>query len=192
MRIKKLATHVYGVLFFLVLMGMIINTCRHPSQNDLEFFHDHLAEVYNSQNAYTVRVHVKVTTKFFESTLQELVAEIKGSTISKERVVLVSHIDNSKPGANNNASGVGTHAELAAAIAKLVDTGEISRPLRTLTFLFGAEREGSRLWIEQHKDNLKDIISVLNADMTGAHTELTGGIYLMERLPDPSKNSPRP
>ncbi len=139
-----------------------------------------------------VRLHVEIRTKFFESRQKELVAEIPGTRAAQERVVLVAHIDNAKPGANNNASGVGGQAELARAIARLIDAGRLERPLRTITFLFGAEREGSRLWVEHHRSDLSHILAVLNSDMTGENTRLTGGTFLLERTPDPAMHSPRP
>ena len=64
-----------------------------------------------------VALNVTVETRFFDSSMRELVVEIPGTVATNERVILVSHSDNAKPGANNNASGVATHAELAAAIA---------------------------------------------------------------------------
>ncbi len=139
-----------------------------------------------------VALNVTVETQFFDSSLRELVVEIPGTVVPQERIILVSHSDNAKPGANNNASGVATHAELAAAIAGGIAGGTLDPPARTLTFLFGPEREGTCLWMETVGDAIGEVIAAINADMTGANVAVTGGIYRLERSPDPSVISPRP
>jgi hypothetical protein len=140
----------------------------------------------------TVSLNVDVQTRFFESTLRELVVEIPGTIAPEERVILVSHSDNAKPGANNNATGVATHAELAATIAAGIENGDLEPPTRTLTFLFGPEREGTRLWMDSSGANVDNVIAAIDGDMTGENTELTGGTYRLERSPDPAFKFPRP
>jgi len=139
-----------------------------------------------------VSLNVTVDTRFYDSSLRELVAEIPGAVAPDERVVLVSHADNAKPGANNNATGVATHAELAAAITAAIEDGTLEPPARTLTFLFGPEREGTRLWMDSSGANVEAVIAAIDADMTGENTELTGGTYRLERSPDPAFPFPRP
>lgn len=134
----------------------------------------------------SVCLQVRVRTKFFESQQRILVAEIPGTRFPDQRVVLISHIDNNKPGANNNASGVAAHAELARTIAALIARKKLTRPARTLTFLFGAEREGTRLWLDSLGAASQQIIAVLNADMAGENTALTGGTYRLEKSPEPT------
>ncbi len=139
-----------------------------------------------------VALNVTVETRFFESSLRELVVEIPGTVAPHERVVLVSHSDNAKPGANNNASGVATHAELAAAIAAGIEGGTLDPPVRTLTFLFGPEREGTRLWMDSSGAVVGEVIAAIDADMTGENVAVTGGTYRLERSPDPAFDFPRP
>ena len=139
-----------------------------------------------------VSLNVTSETRFYESSLRELVVEIPGAVAPDERVVLVSHSDNAKPGANNNATGVATHAELAAAIAAAIEAGTLEPPARTLTFLFGSEREGTRLWMDSSGADVGAVIAAIDGDMTGENTELTGGTYRLERSPDPAFPFPRP
>lgn len=139
-----------------------------------------------------VSLHVFTETRFFEAPLRELVVEIPGSVAPNERIVLVAHLDNNRPGANNNASGVAGHAELAAAIGRAIRAGDLEPPARTLTFLFGAEREGTRLWLEHAEDALGGLLAAINGDMTGENTALTGGVYRLERSPDPAVFPRRP
>ena len=139
-----------------------------------------------------VRLNVKTRTRFFDSTNRTLIAEIPGENAPQERIVLVAHLDNNKPGANNNASGIATHAELARTLSHLIQQGNIAWPSRTITFLFGAEREGARQWLDSIGDEAGGIIVMVNADMTGENTELTGGTYRLEKSPEPTMHVERP
>lgn len=138
-----------------------------------------------------VRLNIKTKTRFFDSIQRTLIAEIPGKKAPQQRIVLVAHLDNIKPGANNNASGIGTHAELARTLSSLIQQGSITRPSRTITFLFCAEREGSRQWLNSIGDEVKEILVMINADMTGENTDLTGGIYRLEKSPEPTMHVER-
>jgi hypothetical protein len=85
---------------------------------------------------------------------------------------------------------------LAAAIGRAIQAGDLEPPGRTLTFLFGAEREGTRLWLKHAEDALDDalggVLAAINGDMTGENTDLIGGVYRLERSPDPAVISQRP
>jgi aminopeptidase YwaD len=135
-----------------------------------------------------VKATVSIKSEFFESTQRTLIAEIPGE--SKERIVLVAHIDNNKPGANNNASGIAAHVELARILAEKIDLGIIQKPKRTITFLFGAEREGSRQWLASLGEGQDKIQVMINADMAGG-AAITGGKYLMEKSPEPTMHLQR-
>jgi aminopeptidase YwaD len=137
-----------------------------------------------------VRVHAEVKTSFFEATQRNLIAEIPGATHPEERIVLYAHIDNNKPGANNNATGDTAHSQLARILAQMIRYGGLPRPDRTITFLFGSEHEFARQWLE--RQNPGSVVAMLNADMTGANTALTQGVYRLERAPDPTMDLPRP
>ena len=64
-------------------------------------------------------------------------AEIKGASKPDERVIICAHVQ--EPGSNDNATGVASLLGLATALKKMVDSGAIARPERTITFL-GATR----------------------------------------------------
>ncbi len=139
-----------------------------------------------------VRLRVRTRTRVAASPQRVLVAEIPGTDHAREHVVLVSHMDNNRPGANNNASGAATHAELARILAAKIASGVVPRPRRTITFLFGAEHEGSKMWLAEARRRGIVVFAMINADMTGEDTTQTGGVYRLERMPDPASGSPRP
>src|SRR5829696_7319621 len=83
-----------------------------------------------------VRVRVRVRTELLPSVERTVIAEVRGSARPDERFVLSAHLQ--EPGANDNASGVGSLAELARWAAGAVRRGTID-PRRTVTMIFGNE-----------------------------------------------------
>lgn len=130
-----------------------------------------------------VEINTKIQTKIYSSEELTLVAEIPGQEQSEERFVFSAHVQ--EPGANDNASGVGTLAEMARVAINLYHDERI-RPRRTLTFLWGDEILSTRRFIQQDKTRATGIKWGLSLDMVGEDTEKTGGTFLIEKMPDPS------
>lgn len=139
-----------------------------------------------------VRIHISITTSFTQGELHTLAAEFTGTLRSDQRVVFVAHIDHYKPGANDNASGSATMAEMVSTLASLIKEKKIAPPLRTLTFLWVDEFNGTRSWMKAHSSEVHNILAVFNLDMTGEDVSKTGGQFWMERTPDPSSIWLRP
>jgi len=139
-----------------------------------------------------VTAHISISTAFTSGKLRTLVAEIPGREKPTERVVFVAHLDHYKPGANDNASGSATQAEMLATFVSLLNNGKILTPARTLTFLWVDEYNGSYAWIKAHPEETKNIVAVFNLDMTGEEASKTGGQFWMERAPDPASVWLRP
>ncbi len=133
-----------------------------------------------------VTIHVSVSSQFTHGELRTLVAEIPGTEKPAERVIFVAHLDHYKPGANDNASGSATLAEMVSTLSSLIKKKIISAPKRTITFLWVDEYNGTNAWIHSHHDEIKNIIAVFNMDMTGEDNSKTGGQFWMERTPDPA------
>jgi aminopeptidase YwaD len=130
-----------------------------------------------------VNVKVDIQTKIYESEELTLVANVKGSVNANERFVYSAHVQ--EPGANDNATGVGTLAEMARVTANLVKSGKF-KPERSLTFLWGDEIVGTRRYITEDKERAKGILWGMSLDMVGEDTKKTGGTFLIEKMPDPS------
>ena len=138
--------------------------------------------------AVTLRVDVR--SSFYDGPSRSLIAEIPGATRPAERIVMVAHVQ--EPGANDDASGCGTLAALAAALARAIRDGRLPPPARTLTFIWADEVRGSRQWLTSHPDDAKGVQYMFALDMTGEDTSKTGGTFLIEKQPDPSAVWPRP
>lgn len=130
-----------------------------------------------------VQVQVVVQTQFETRPERTLVAEIRGRTAPAERFVYSAHLQ--EPGANDNASGVGTLAEMARVAADLVRRG-IARPQRTVTFLWGDEIRSTDRFLKEDSVRRAGVKWGMSLDMVGENTALTGGTFLIEKMPDPS------
>jgi len=130
-----------------------------------------------------VTLNVKIETNIYPSEELTIVADIKGSEQPKKRLVFSAHIQ--EPGANDNATGVGATLEMASVTAKLVKEGKIV-PKRTLTFLWGDEIVSTRRYVQEDSVRVKDIVWGISLDMVGENTAITGGSFLIEKMPDPS------
>jgi aminopeptidase YwaD len=130
-----------------------------------------------------VTLKVNIQTKIYPSEELTIVANVKGNTNPNERFVYSAHVQ--EPGANDNATGVATLAEMARVTADLVQSGKL-KPQRTLTFLWGDEIIGTRRYITEDKERAKRILWGMSLDMVGEDTQKTGGTFLIEKMPDPS------
>lgn len=131
-----------------------------------------------------VRLHVETRTRFtWPATELTVVAEIRGSREPGVRFVYSAHVQ--EPGANDNATGVGSLLEAARVAAGLVRSGR-EDPRRTLTFLWGQEIRSTARYIQQDTARARGIRWGMSLDMTGEDIAKTGGTFLIEKMPDPS------
>lgn len=127
-----------------------------------------------------VTVHFTLTNRIRQNVrVPNVIAEIPGSDLKDEIVLVGAHLDSWNPGtgAQDNGTGVATVLEAARAIKALGQP-----PRRTLRFvLFGGEEEGllgSTAYVRAHRADLAHIDAVLISD-TGAQPAT--GWYLMGR-----------
>ncbi len=130
-----------------------------------------------------VKLKVIVKTKSYDSEELTIVADVHGSVKPHERFVFSAHVQ--EPGANDNASGVGTLAEMARVTAAMVQSKALD-PKRSITFLWGDE-------IISHAGISAKIPSGRWASNGAAASiwwekilKKTGGSFLIEKMPDPS------
>lgn len=130
-----------------------------------------------------LRARVSITSTFSERSARMLIAELPGADLAAERIVIAAHVQ--EPGANDNASGSATLAEMAVAMRTAIASGRLPAPARTITFLWIDEISGSRQWIKDHPEQAKRVKWMFSLDMTGEDVTKTGGSFLVERWPDP-------
>jgi hypothetical protein len=130
-----------------------------------------------------VQVRVVTQSRIYASEELTIVANVRGSTQPAERFVFSAHVQ--EPGANDNATGVGTLAEMARVTANLVKAGKLA-PQRTITFLWGDEIVSTARYIRDDSVRARGIKWGLSLDMVGEDVSKTGGSFLIEKMPDPS------
>jgi hypothetical protein len=130
-----------------------------------------------------VRVHVEARSRIYASVGRTLVAEVLGRSLPNERFVFSAHVQ--EPGANDNATGVGTQAEIARVVGTLLGRGQVD-PRRTITMIWGNEIEQTRTFLGDDSVRTRDVRWGVSLDMTGEDTKKTGGTFLVEKMPDPS------
>ena len=130
-----------------------------------------------------VTVRALVSTKRERRPSRSLIAEIHGHEAAEERFVLSAHLQ--EPGANDDASRIALLAEIARGTAELPSGGNF-KPARTLAFLWGDEFRAVEAYLRADPSRAAGVIAGLSLDMVGADTALTGGRFLIERMPDPA------
>ncbi len=126
-----------------------------------------------------VLLNVSISTRFHDTEELTVVASVSGNSMADEELVISAHVQ--EPGANDNASGVGAALEMAETVATLVRNGEYS-PMRTLTFLWGDEIRSTQRYVNETNRKIRWGFSL---DMVGENTSITGGSFLIEKMPDP-------
>ncbi|MDO4459154.1 MAG: M20/M25/M40 family metallo-hydrolase [Clostridia bacterium] len=111
---------------------------------------------------------VRMTTKNHEITLESrnVTTEIKGTKYPDEVVVFGAHMDSVpfSTGVYDNGAGSVIHMEVLRHFVE-------NPPARTIRFCwYGSEEiglEGSKAWVRDHKDELKNVVYMINTDVGG-------------------------
>jgi carboxypeptidase Q len=117
----------------------------------------------------TVKVNIKVDADAWECRPRNVVAEIPGSGIEANQVILIgAHLDSwhLAEGAIDNGTGSATILEVARALMKIEP-----HPRRTIRFVWFMGEEhgllGSEAYVKQHAGELDHIVAMINVDMPG-------------------------
>jgi aminopeptidase YwaD len=94
-------------------------------------------------------------------------ATIPGTDPKAGEVVYSCHLDHQRPGANDNGSGCVTILESARVLNRLIGSGTLKRPSRTLRFIWGPEVEGTMAFLSGHPDIRRALRADIHMDMVG-------------------------
>ena len=116
-----------------------------------------------------IQLQAKVVAGQHPGAYQVLTAIIPGADprLREQEIVFSCHLDHPRPGANDNASGCATILEVARTYAKLISEKRISRPARTLRFVWPPEIEGTMAFLVGRPEIKKRILSAIHMDMVG-------------------------
>jgi aminopeptidase YwaD len=180
---RELASKVDSIYLAIADKNHTLILCDNYGQAGAINYYSKIADLKAACLKGKVELKVNIETKIYQAEELTIVANVKGSVNPNERFVYSAHVQ--EPGANDNATGVGTLAEMARVTAVLLKTGKL-KPQRTLTFLWGDEIVSTGRYITDDKERAKGILWGMSLDMVGEDTQKTGGTFLIEKMPDPS------
>ncbi len=130
-----------------------------------------------------VVVHAELDAEDYESQVEDLVVTLPGTEFPDQELIIMGHLCHYKPGANDNASGCAGMLEIARALKKLIEKGEIPPLKRTVRFLWVPEWNGTMPWIHAHPDIIKNTLAGLNFDMIGNDLAKTKSYFNFTKTP---------
>jgi aminopeptidase YwaD len=113
----------------------------------------------------TLNAHVKATVGPGQWTVVS--ATIPGTDPSAGEIIYSCHLDHERPGANDNGSGCVTILESARVLQRLIGSGQLPQPERTLRFLWGPEVEGTMAFLATHPEIKQKLRTNIHMDMVG-------------------------
>ena len=120
-----------------------------------------------------------------ERPLRMLRATVVGDERPDEVVVITSHIEYA--GASDNASGFAATVEGATVLAEALADGQLPRPARSITFLWGPQISQAERWLEE---TARAPVAALTLLAAGDAAAYGGSPLLLERPPDPGAVRP--
>jgi hypothetical protein len=141
-------------------------------------------QLHRAVEAGSAVVRFTVDAKTFESTSRSVLAMIPGRVLPEEGVLFVAHVSAAtKPGANC-ASGVALLLEIASSLRRLIDSGHLSQPKRTIYFLFANEELGSLALDESHPELSRNLLGAFAFCSVGHDQAKTKSALIAGRSPD--------
>jgi hypothetical protein len=116
-----------------------------------------------------IMVHTQVEAKMEPFELQDVVCHIPGIEPNADEIIFSAHLFEgyTKQGANDNKSGSATILEVARVLHTLIEEGRLSRPKRTIRFIWAPEYSGTIPWVKANMDIMEKTLCNINLDMVG-------------------------
>jgi aminopeptidase YwaD len=100
-----------------------------------------------------------------------------------QEIVFSCHLDHPNPGANDNASGCAGELEVARTLSRLVRSGALPRPERTIRFLWPAEIEATIALLNARPEYARRTLATVHLDMIGGNSEITKSVLRVRGSP---------
>ena len=112
-----------------------------------------------------------------------LMAEIPGSEIHDQDIVLTAHLDEESTSANDNGSGCAAILEIGRAINVLIKEGRIPRPRRDIVFWWPNEHYSEYQLLRERPEVRRSWLANVNLDMVGARQGMGSRVQHVIRTP---------
>jgi hypothetical protein len=128
-------------------------------------------------------VHAVVKIRTEELDIQVPGCIIPGTDPQAGEIIISAHLFEGYgvQGANDNISGAAAILEIARVLNKLISDGTISRPKRTIRFIWVPEYSGTIPWVDAHKDIIKRSLCNINLDMVGLSVSKYKSSFILHR-----------
>lgn len=143
-----------------------------------------LLEDVLSGRKVSVRGHTRVDT--YPDRFEAVYSWIPGTEPDAKGVIFTAHLFEGyvKRGANDDMSGVVVQLEILRTLNRLIASGQLPRPRRTIYFLWPNEISGTYEFIKQHP-GVADRWSInVNMDMVGEWLRKNNAVMTMSECPD--------
>lgn len=143
-----------------------------------------LMEDLEKGKKFTVRCKTRV--EEFQDKFENVVAWIPGTEPDKKGVIFTGHLFEgyTKRGANDNMSGCTVQLEILRALTKLIVSGELPQPRRTIYFLWPNEISGTYKHFEQNPGFAEKLSCNLNMDMVGEGLRMNNAQFTWTECPN--------
>ena len=131
-----------------------------------------------------VRVRATVDSRYYAGTYPFVTGVIRGS--GPEEVLTLGH--SFEQGAQDNATGVAAMLESLATLNRLILSGKLPRPKRSIRLLTMGELYGSMYYIEAHPERIRRTVAALCMDTPAASYDLAGTEYTFYMNPHAAKS----
>ena len=143
-----------------------------------------LLEDVDSGRKVVVRAKTRIET--FPDKFEAIFSWIPGAEPDAKGVIFTAHLFEGwvKRGANDNMSGCVVQLEILRALTKLIASGELPKPRRTMYFLWPVEISGGYEFFRNNR-GFADRLSInINMDMVGEWLRKNNGLMTMSETPD--------
>ncbi len=133
-----------------------------------------------------VKVRAIVHTRYYDGKYPYVTGVIPGNGESREEVLTLGHI--AEQGAQDNTTGVAAIIEGMAALNRLIESGKLPRPKRTIRMLAMGELYSSLHYIANNKERISRTIGAFCLDTPAGFYNLAGTEYTFYLNPHSAKS----
>lgn len=133
-----------------------------------------------------VVLRARAATRLYEGEYPWVTAVLPGTVRDGEEVLALGHI--AEQGAQDNATGVAATVQALRTLERLMATGQLPRPRRSIRVLLMPEVYGSLHYMERHPERMARTVAAITVDTPAASYDLAGTEYTAYKNPHVAKS----
>ncbi len=133
-----------------------------------------------------VVLRARAETRLYAGEYPWVTAILPGTVSNGEEVLALGHI--AEQGAQDNATGVAATVEALRTLHRLIESGQLPRPRRSIRVLLMPEVYGSLHYIGRHPERMARTVAAITVDTPAASYDLAGTEYTAYKNPHVAKS----